>query len=359
MTPAEIKVSLPGRGYSIWVGPGLLERASELIPVPEGAELVALVTDVNVRTLHGERASRGLAPLGLRASELALAPGEETKSLATVESAMHWLTRAGAHRYDMVAALGGGVVGDVAGFLAATYYRGIACVQLPTTLLAQVDAAIGGKTGVNLPEGKNLVGSFHQPIVVIDDTDVLRTLPKAEFASGLAEVAKHGLLGDAELLSMLEAQRDPLLARDSEALTGIVARAAAVKARVVEEDETERGPRAYLNYGHTLGHALEALGGYRAWRHGEAVAIGMMFAAHLAALLGYADRVPDHRRVLWALGLPTDRSGVDYDVVSRVWRADKKYQRGMRFVVLEDLGRPTVVSDVPEELLRKALEAVR
>src|SRR5439155_14284647 len=241
-----------------------------------------------------------------------------------------------------------GVVTDVGGFAAAVYNRGVAVAHCPTTLLAQVDAAIGGKTGVNLPEGKNLVGAFHQPVAVLADVTALATLPDEELRSGLAEVAKHAFLADAELAEVLVDEGEAIFDRDPAVLTRVVARAAEVKARVIERDETETGELATLNYGHTLGHALEALGGYKRWRHGEAVAIGMTFAAALAAEIGLPNFIGEHRRVLEALGLPTrGAADIPLEAVLEVMRGDKKYDAGIRFVVLEAPGRAKVVSDVP------------
>jgi 3-dehydroquinate synthase len=297
--------------------------------------------------------------LGARVEELTIEPGESSKSVAGVGSVWRWLASTGAHRGDILFALGGGVVGDLAGFAAATYHRGIAWVQVPTTLLAQVDAAIGGKTAVDLPEGKNLVGAFHQPSAVIADTGALQTLPPAAFATGMAEVIKHGLISATGLLDWLRAERDAIVARDEDTLARLVADAAMVKVHVVEEDETETGARMFLNYGHTLAHALEAVAGYQDLSHGEAVAIGMMFAAHLAAELGYGDRVGVHREALEEFGLPTAGAGHDFEFVEAAWRRDKKYEAGMRFVVLRALGEPALVRDVPEAALRKAYEAVR
>jgi 3-dehydroquinate synthase len=247
----------------------------------------------------------------------------------------------------------------VAGFAAATYHRGLALVQMPTTLLAQVDSAIGGKTAIDLPEGKNLAGAFHQPIVVVCDTTTLQTLPSGAFKTGMAEVIKHALISTGALGDRLAAHSDAIVGRDAGALATLVREAAAVKVHVVQQDETEQGARASLNYGHTLAHAIEALSNYTGPTHGEAVAIGMMFAANLATELGYADRVGVHRTLLETYDLPTTGAGFEYEDVARAWLRDKKYEAGMRFVVLEDLGRPALVNDVPESALRKAYEAVR
>jgi 3-dehydroquinate synthase len=355
----ELRVEIPDHSYQVYVGVGLLERAHELIPTAAEAELVAHVSDARAAGFHGARAEAGLAPLGLPVETFSVEPGEESKTVAHAEAMWRWLSDVGSHRRDFLAALGGGVVTDLVGFVAANYHRGIGWVAMPTTLLAQIDAAIGGKTGVNLPGGKNLVGAFHQPIAVIADVGALATLPGDVFATGMAEVIKHGLIAAPELLERARARLSRILARDPEVLEELVADAAAVKVAIVRRDPTERGEREHLNYGHTLGHALEALGEYSRFVHGQAVALGMMFAAHLAAELGYPDRVSEHRAALDAYGLPTSGAREDFEAVAAAWARDKKYHRGIRFVVLEDLGRPAVVRDVPESALQKAYEAVR
>jgi 3-dehydroquinate synthase len=357
--PDRLHLDLGPRSYTIYVGAGLLDRCGDFMPEKPGTELIALVSDAAVAGLHGERAQKGLASARRRVETFTLQPGETSKSMETLESLWRWLASIGTHRHDVVAALGGGVVGDVAGFAAATYNRGIPLVQMPTTLLGMIDSAIGGKTAIDLPEGKNLVGAFHQPNAVLCDISTIQTLPDDVFRTGLAEVIKHSLISPGSLISRLGEASDPILKRDADALQGLVVEAAAVKVRVVEEDETEQGSRAFLNYGHTLAHALEAIGGYRGRTHGDAVAIGMMFAANLAAGLGYMDRVSDHGALLELYGLPTQGAGFAYDEVARAWMLDKKYEAGMRFVLLEDLGRPAIVRDVPEEKLRAAYEAVR
>jgi 3-dehydroquinate synthase len=355
----RLHVDLGPRSYTIYVGAGLLERSGDFVPESSGAaEMIALVSDASVAGLHGERALDGLKRAGLRVETFTLEPGESSKSTETLESLWRWLAQAGAHRNDVVAALGGGVVGDAAGFAAATFNRGVPLVQMPTTLLGMIDSAIGGKTAIDLPEGKNLVGAFHRPRAVISDITTLQTLPDEAFRTGLAEVIKHGLISPGDLSEHLGAASEAILKRDLDELTRLVLDAAAVKVRVVEEDETEQGSRAFLNYGHTLAHAIEAVGGYRGRPHGEAVAIGMMFAANLAPKLGFADHVDDHRALLDLYGLPTSGPGFSYEELSRAWMHDKKYQAGMRFVVLEDLGRPKIVRDVPEDALRAAFEAI-
>jgi len=358
--PERLHVDLGPRSYTIYVGPDLLEHAADFVPAREGStELIALVTDAAVAGLHADRARAGLLSLGLRVEQFTLEPGEVSKSVETLQSLWRWLAGIGAHRNDVVAALGGGVVGDAAGFAAATFHRGLPLVQMPTTLLGQIDSAIGGKTAIDLPEGKNLVGAFHQPGAVLCDTTTLQTLPDQVFSTGMAEVIKHGLISPGSLIDRLMSEPDAIEQRRAGALTTLVIEAAAVKVRIVQEDETEQASRAFLNYGHTLAHALEALGGYASLSHGDAVAIGMMFAANLATELGYADRVGVHRTLLETYGLPTTGAGFEYEEVAPAWIHDKKYDAGMRFVLLEDVGRPVVVRDVPEAALRKAYEAVR
>lgn len=356
--PVEIKVEVPGRPYSVWVGAGILERAGEFVPLPERTELGVLISDANASRLYGERALAGLEATCLRAEQEVVAGGEAAKTMARAEEILRRLARLGAHRTDLLIALGGGAVGDLAGFVAATYHRGMPFVQLPTTLLAQVDASIGGKTAVNLPEGKNLVGAFHQPAAVIADVTTLASLPPEEFTSGMAEVVKHGLIADQRILGLLKIDGVSVGSRETTALTKLVAAAAAVKAGIVAEDETEQGRRAALNYGHTLAHALEALGGYATWRHGEAVAVGMMFAAHLALFLGYADRVAEHREAIEAVGLPVTGAAEPFERALEVMSRDKKYRAGLRFVVLEDLGKPRLVKDPPQDALRAAYAKV-
>lgn len=358
-SPVEIKVEVPGKPYSVWVGAGLLERAGELLPLPDAIEVAVLIEDAAVAAAHGSRAAAGLAAACPRVEREPVRGGEVAKTLGRTEDLARALARSGVHRHDLIVGLGGGALGDLAGFVAATYHRGTAFALMPTTLLAMVDASIGGKTAVNIPEGKNLVGAFHQPIGVVADVTTLASLPDEELASGMAEVVKHGLIADAEILKIVAGERDAIAGRDAVTMTRLVARAAAVKARVVAEDETEQGSRAFLNYGHTLGHALESLSGFTRWRHGEAVAIGMHFAAHLAPMLGFADRVAEHVAAIEACGLPLRGAGPSFEDAAGAMRRDKKYRGGLRFVVLEDLGRPRLVLDVPEDVLRSAYERVR
>jgi 3-dehydroquinate synthase len=354
----RVRVDVAARAYDVTVGADLLERAGSHLPELRGAERAFVVADAAVAERYLPALERGLAVCGLGCVHLGVPEGEEAKSLPTMTAVQRQLATQEAHRDDVVVALGGGAVGDLAGFVAATYMRGVAFVQVPTTLTAQVDAAIGGKTAVNLPEGKNLVGAFHQPVAVLADVTTLRTLPDRDFRSGLAEVAKYGLTLDLELLEGLERDPGPLLARDPGVLEEVVGRCVRAKAGVVALDERDAGARLVLNYGHTLGHALERLDAFAGRTHGEAISVGMMFAARLSAALGNADLVARHARLLASLGLETGGPLPPADEVLAAMRMDKKYRGGIRFVLLEDVGRPVVVDAVPEDVVRAALEEV-
>jgi 3-dehydroquinate synthase len=353
-----LRVEASNGSYDVHVGRGLLERARELVPVPESAENVALFADENLDTALVGGVLASLRDTGLRV-EFMQTTGESAKSVRCAEEMWEWLADKGFHRGDLAVALGGGVVGDLGGFVAATFNRGMPWVVLPTTVLAMVDSSIGGKTGINLPQGKNLVGAFHQPRAVVADIDVLETLPEPAFRTGLAETLKHALISSADFLRRLLDERADIGAREPDTLEAMVADSAAVKVGLVNRDPFERGERAFLNYGHTLAHALESTGGYGVLSHGEAVAIGMMFAAYLAVELGYADRTKEHREALEAFGLPVTGARHDFETVALAMRTDKKYDKGMRFVVLEDIGRPAVVRDVPDDAVERAYEAVR
>jgi len=354
----RVSVAVPGSTYDVVVAPGILEEAAASLPELGGAEKAFVVADPTVASAYLERLAGGLDPLGLRVVHLGVPAGEEAKSLQTVSALLRQLATQEAHRDDVVIALGGGSVGDLAGFVAATYMRGVRFVQVPTTLTAQVDAAIGGKTGVNLPEGKNLVGSFHQPVAVLADVATLATLPDREFRSGLAEVAKYGLALEPSILEVLDGRLDAVLARDRPVMQDVVARCVRTKASIVGADERDRGARLVLNYGHTLGHALERLDEFSGRSHGQAVAMGMTFAARLAEALGIArpGLSARHATALKPLGLETDgRLPASYRILDAM-RMDKKYRGGIRFVLLEDVGRPIVVDEVPEDVVVTVLK---
>lgn len=341
----SIPVEVPGSAYQVVVGPGLLDRLGEHAALPEQAERIALVSDDTVAGLYGDEARAALEATGRSVRHVRVPEGEQAKTLTTLEDVCRRFAAFPLGRSDVVVALGGGVVGDLAGFAAAVWNRGVACVQVPTTLVAQVDAAIGGKTGVNLPEGKNLVGAFHQPLAVVADTATLASLPERERRAGLGEVAKYGFIADPEVLALLEARPKDAVAGDPDVLTEIVRRGAAVKARIVAADEREAGERALLNYGHTVGHAIEALTDYETYRHGEAVALGLVAAARLGERLGISEPGLADRTVavLDGLGLPTGGLTLDPAAVWDVLGRDKKARAGVRFVLCERPGRARLV----------------
>lgn len=355
----RVTVPVPGHPYEVVVGRGLIEDPGAFA-VPAAAERAFVVADRTVADRWFPPLAETLAQRTVAAVLLPVPEGEAAKSLSVYEAVLQQLAAQRAHRDDVIVALGGGAVGDLAGFVASTYMRGVACIQVPTTLLAQVDASIGGKTAVNLPEGKNLVGTFAQPVGVVADVDPLRELPEREFRSGLAEVAKYALTLDAELLSRLEADPAPLLAREPDVLEEVVARCVSSKARVVADDERDTGTRLFLNYGHTLGHALERLDAFAGRSHGQAVAVGMVFAARLAEARG--DGAPGLAartvRLLSALGVEPDGSLPDPDAVLDAMALDKKYRGGMRFVLLRDVGEPFVADGVGPDEVRPVLEAM-
>jgi 3-dehydroquinate synthase len=295
---------------------------------------------------------------GLRCIHLSAPSGEEAKSLAVFGTLLHQLATQEAHRDDLVVSVGGGATGDVAGFVASTYMRGVRFLQVPTTLTAQVDAAIGGKTAVNLPEGKNLVGTFFQPIQVWCDVDALSTLGDRDFRSGLAEVVKYGLIGDEDLVTQFETDPGPILRRDGDALASLVARCVAHKAAAVAADERDLGRRLILNYGHTLGHALERLDAFAGRSHGEAIAIGMDFAARLAERRGICQPglVSRTASLLATIGLEANGALPPVRDILVAVRMDKKFHGGVRFVLLEGVGAPIVVDDVPGAEIAGVLE---
>jgi 3-dehydroquinate synthase len=351
-------VPLGERSYPIHIGPGLLDRADLLAPHLPGKQVLIVSNEV-VAPLYLERLRRAFP--GREVETVLLPDGEAYK---TMESAMAVFDVLLARRFSRtcgVVALGGGVIGDLAGFVAACYQRGVAFVQIPTTLLAQVDSSVGGKTAVNHPKGKNMIGAFHQPRCVVADTDTLGTLPDRELCAGLAEVIKYGLIRDAEFFLWLEANLERLLARDGTALTHAIERSCRNKAEVVAEDETESGVRATLNLGHTFGHAIETGMGYGTYLHGEAVAIGMALAADLSRRLGWltAEQVARIVALLRRACLPVDPpASLGPEEFLQHMAVDKKNCDGeLRLILLEDLGKATLPVSVVPALLRAALES--
>jgi 3-dehydroquinate synthase len=353
----RVHVDLAGSPYEIHIAGALLARLDAFV-APLAPTSILIVSDDAVAPLYGETvlaAARRVAPAAL----LELVGGEQHKTMATVGRVLDALVASGADRRSLVVALGGGVVGDIAGFAAAIYMRGIRYVQAPTTLLAQVDSSVGGKTGVNHPRGKNLIGAFHQPALVVSDTDTLRTLPPRELSAGLAEVLKHGLLADADYFERTLRDLPRLLACDEEALAAAIARSCEIKAGVVARDEREAGERALLNLGHTFGHAIEALTGFSRWLHGEAVGCGLCLAADLSHRLGLIARA-DVARVEAAVAaarLPTRIEGLSLREALESMRGDKKAEAGrVKFVLLERIGR-AIQRTVPDEAVAATLAA--
>jgi 3-dehydroquinate synthase len=356
--PIEVPVKIPGQTCRVLVGPGLLARTGELARNGGLHGRCAVITDEHVGPLHAAAVLKSLEEAGFHAVLLTVPAGERSKCLTTAEGLCDRLIEAGLDRGSFVLALGGGVVGDLAGFVAAIYQRGIPLVQIPTSIVAQVDSSIGGKTGVNARAGKNLIGAFHQPRLVLADTNTLATLPDREYREGFAEVIKHGAIRDAALLDELE----PATPREN--LTPLIARNIALKAALVAEDEHEQsGQRALLNFGHTIAHAIEKVAGYGRFLHGEAVSLGLAAAleisSHKAGLAAAeADRV---REKLAAFGLPlTLPDDLGSDALITAARRDKKFAQGrIRYVLVPRLGEAFVAEDVTEDDLRAALQALR
>ncbi|HVX16334.1 MAG TPA: 3-dehydroquinate synthase [Pirellulales bacterium] len=354
----HVFVPLGERSYSIEIGTDNLARVSALVAA-RGANHVVVITDEHVEEPHAATVAAAIAEHDVDVDLVVIEAGEPSKSLETAQDLWGKLFDLGADRKSIVAAVGGGVIGDLAGFVAATYARGLAFLQVPTTLLAQVDSSVGGKVGVNLPGGKNMVGAFWQPTDVLIDTAVLTTLPPREYRAGLAEVVKYGVILDAEFFEWLEEHTAELNGREPAALRHVIARSCQLKAGVVAADERElTGLRAVLNYGHTFGHAFEALTGYAELLHGEAVAIGMLCASRLAEQLGRIDGATTERqqRLLEALGLPTEVPPLDPEKIVRTMSHDKKTEYGrLRFVLPSRLGHVALVGDVPADLVHAAL----
>ncbi len=365
ITPQRVHVPLEGRAYDVQVGPGLLARSGRLIAPLLRRPRVAVVTDETVGALHLDTLRKGLEAQGIAMSALALPPGEGTKCWRELERTTEWLLAAQVERGDVVIAFGGGVIGDLVGFAAAVLRRGVRFVQIPTSLLAQVDSSVGGKTGINSPRGKNLIGAFHQPSLVLADTEVLRTLKSRDFLAGYGEVVKYGLLGDADFFEWLERCGPGMAGGDESARIHAVARSVQMKAGIVARDETEQGERALLNLGHTFCHALEAATGYSdRLLHGEGVAIGCALAFELSARLGLcAQEVPSRVRAhLKDMKMKVDLSDIegelpDAEGLLALMAQDKKVQDGtLRFILARGIGEAFITSDVPRKAVLGVLQ---
>ena len=354
-----VSVKLGPLSYSIVVEAGALDTVGEQLQTLGVGRRVALVTDAGIMRLHGSGVASSLERAGFSVSVIEVPEGERAKTLAVAEQCWDRALAAGLDRTSTIVGLGGGAVGDLAGFVAATYMRGMHFVTLPTTILAQVDASIGGKTAIDHPKAKNLIGAFHQPRLVIVDPAVLSTLPEREFRSGLAEVVKHGIVLDRTYFEEVERDAGALRARRLDVLERIIGGSCRLKASVIERDPEEKGElRFALNYGHTIGHALEAATGYGRWTHGEAVSLGIAAEARLARRLGLADPATERRQeaLLVAVGLPVRAGSIDLEAVLAAMTRDKKARDGrVPFVLSPRLGEFRVVYDVPLAEVRAAL----
>lgn len=356
--PEQVRIALGDRSYDILIGPGLLARPSAWEGLPKAAAAL-IVTNTTVAPLYAARLRAALAPHYRSVFEVVLPDGEHHKDWATLNRIFDALLAHGCDRKTVLFALGGGVVGDMAGFAAASYMRGVPFVQVPTTLLAQVDSSVGGKTAINHPQGKNMIGAFYQPARVLCDLDTLATLPARELSAGLAEVIKYGPIADVTFLDWIEANIDALLRREPAALAHAVRRSCEIKADVVGQDERESGLRAILNFGHTFGHAIEAGLGYGEWLHGEAVGCGMVMALDLSRRLGLIDEAFAQRvtALIARAGLPIVGPDLGTDRYLDLMRVDKKSEAGeIRFIVIERPGQAALRS-APDALVRDVLAA--
>ncbi|RJQ10070.1 MAG: 3-dehydroquinate synthase, partial [Dehalococcoidia bacterium] len=350
--------------YPIWVAPGELRRLPDrLRQIGLDGRRVFLISDTAVIEAHGRTVAEALDSAGTPGASYVIPAGESSKTQRTASEIYTWLAGERAERRDVILALGGGVVGDLAGYVAATYLRGMPVVQLPTSVLAMNDAAIGGKVAIDLPAGKNLVGAFHQPVAVISDIETLRTLPRRSYTEGFAEVIKHALILDPSLLALLERESTRITshAPDLDLVAQVVAQSSRLKALIVSSDPEERGLRAILNYGHTTGHGIEQATQYTQYMHGEAVSVGMMAAGRIGVELGMMSQALLDRQadLLRAFGLPTAAPGVNATAVLDAMKRDKKVEQGkLRLVLLEGPGLATVRDDVPQELVERTVQSV-
>jgi len=356
-----VRVELGERSYEVTIGPALLASLGERVRQVSGATRLAVISDRTVFDLYGRAAIASLTSAGFTVAHHLIEPGDASKSLAVASEIYDTLYDAKIDRSSCLIALGGGVVGDLTGFVAATWLRGVPFVQVATTLEADIDASVGGKTAVNHPKGKNLIGAFHQPVAVMMDTDVLRTLSARDIRAGLSESIKHGVIRDAAFFEFHEQHAEEILRLETSVIEPLLAKNVAIKASVVGEDEREHGVRAILNFGHTIGHAVEVLGGYGTYRHGEAVAIGMVAAGRIAVLQGrwtqsQCDRM---ERVIERFELPTRAANLDAEAMIDAMQRDKKVKNGkIRFVLPTRMGFVDVFDDITVEQMREGIRAI-
>lgn len=353
-----LRIDLADRSYDILIGRNLFNTLADHVPGLSGLRRAVIVTHPSIGNVYGEALARGLKSAGLESRTVEIPEGETYKTLASAEVVYDHLMKNACDRDTLMVALGGGVIGDLTGFVAATYQRGVPYLQVPTTLLSQVDSSVGGKTAVNHPLGKNMIGAFYQPRAVIIDLDTLKTLPADEFRAGMAEIIKYGVIEDPELFAYLEDNVEPILNQDTACLERIIETSCAIKAKVVERDERESNYRMVLNYGHTVGHAIEALTDYARFKHGEAVAIGMIAAARLSHRMGYCDAATVERitALIDRYGLPTQLPEFPArDYIECMYRDKKAREKKIRFILVRALGQVEIVDAVPEAELENAL----
>lgn len=355
---AALVVNTPSRSYPVFIGWGILSELGNRLRQVGLSDTAYVIGDSTVFFIYGSKVEKALRQAGFKAVSFTVPPGETTKTLETASHIYDWLVERRAERNHVILSLGGGMVGDLSGFVAATFLRGLPLVHLPTSLLAMVDASIGGKVAINHPQGKNLIGAFHQPRMVLADVQTLTTLPPRELVSGFAEVIKHAAILDAELFDMLEQNAGALLSLAPELTTRVIVRSAVLKAGIVSEDETEQGRRIILNFGHTIGHGLEAATGYGQLLHGEAVAIGMIGETMIAQRLGLIgkDVVERLKTLVQRFDLPIRCPGIDLTAVLRAMELDKKITASrIRWVLLKDMGQTIIKEDVPPGLVKEVL----
>jgi 3-dehydroquinate synthase len=355
----KVKIDLADRSYDILIGRGLLERTGEFLKERVKASRVIVITHPGINRLYGERVIAGLRQNGFNPERIEIPEGEGSKTLDEAGRLYDRLVELNCDRHSVLAALGGGVIGDLTGFVAATFMRGVPFIQIPTTLLAQVDSSVGGKTAVNHPRGKNLIGAFYQPRLVVVDVDTLQTLPQDEFRAGMAEVIKYGVIADRDLFEFIDENAKAILGLDLAALEHIIETSCAIKARVVEKDERESQYRMILNFGHTIGHALEALTAYSGLKHGEAVAIGMVYAARLSQEIGKCsdDASRRIRALVEKVGLPCRLPKLKVGEIIEAMYLDKKAEnKNIRFILVKDIGFVEIADGVSESVLQKILQ---
>ncbi|MDP5273806.1 3-dehydroquinate synthase [Chengkuizengella axinellae] len=359
----QLNVDLGDRSYPIYIGDGIIEQIGSYFAKHQisSRSPIMVITDDNVASLHLKKVTTHLLESGYKVVEYIVPAGEMSKSLSVLEQIIGKALDAGLDRTSTIIALGGGVVGDLAGFVAASFMRGVKFVQIPTTILAH-DSSVGGKVAVNHPKAKNIIGAFHQPQIVLYDTSTLKTLPEREIKAGLSEMIKHGLIWDAEFSKWIDENAEKLLSLDAEALEYGLYNGCKIKSHVVSEDEREHGLRAILNFGHTIGHALEAVAHYNQLLHGEAIAIGMVGAAKLSVRLGYPERIyTETKAAMKKYGLPIQIPGhLDIDEIMKAMLHDKKFKEGkVVFTILKDIGEAHIQSGISIDLIREIVEELR